>query len=159
MTAANTALTISTDMLMLKNIADKDIPQLKKYYFKNKSNFEIAEIIKEFQNKEYKGKYFEMFGIYSNDLLVGLVSLYQHNSFSVSAGPEIFEPYRKMGYGYVAMVKAYEIAKSKGFKLASAQIKKDNIASIKLHEKLGFELESELINKKGNEVYVYQKLL
>lgn len=159
MTAASTALTISTDMLMLKNIADKDIPQLKKYYFKNKSNFEIAEIIKEFQNKEYKGKYFEMFGIYSSDLLIGLVSLYQHNSFAVSAGPEIFEPYRKMGYGYEAMVKAYEIAKAKGFKLASAQIKKDNIASIKLHEKLGFELEAELINKKGNEVYVYQKLL
>ena len=146
-------------MIKLKSIADSDITQLRKYYFKGQSDVEIADIIKEFQNKEYKGKYFEMFGIYERDLLIGLVSLYQHNSFSVSAGPEVFEPYRKKGYGCEAMVKAYEIAKAKGYKLASAQIRTDNVASIKLHEKLGFELETELINLKGNKVYIYQKLL
>ena len=52
------------------------------------------------------------------------------------------------------MKQAYEYAKKSGYKIATAQIRKDNIASIQLHKKLGFALDREMINKRGNEVYM-----
>ena len=57
------------------------------------------------------------------------------------------------------MKQAYNYAKKSGYKIATAQIRKDNVASIRLHEKLGFILDCELLNKRGNEVYIYIKLL
>ena len=57
------------------------------------------------------------------------------------------------------MKQAYNYAKKSGYKIATAQIRKDNVASIRLHEKLGFILDCEMLNKRGNEVYIYIKLL
>ena len=62
--------------------------------------------------------------------------------------------YRRKGYAFEAMKQAYEYAKKSGYKIATAQIRKDNIASIQLHKKLGFALDREMINKRGNEVYM-----
>ena len=62
--------------------------------------------------------------------------------------------YRRKGYAFEAMKQAYEYAKKRGYKIATAQIRKDNIASIQLHKKLGFALDREMINKRGNEVYM-----
>ena len=54
---------------------------------------------------------------------------------------------------------AYDYAKGLGYKIASAQIRTDNVASIRLHEKLGFQRDCEMINRKGNSVYIYLKQL
>ena len=86
-----------------------------------------------------------------------MVSLYQHTKNIISCGPEVFEEYRKRGYGSLAVCKALDIAKNMGYKIAVAQIKKDNLASIMLHEKLGFEKDHEYINKRGNTVCFYIK--
>ena len=100
-----------------------------------------------------------MFAIVEGDNIVGTVSLHQHNNYIISAGPEIFTEYRRKGYAFEAIEQAYEYAKKRGYKIATAQIRKDNIASLKLHKKLGFVLDCEMINKRGNEVYIYIKLL
>ena len=57
------------------------------------------------------------------------------------------------------MTLAYEYAKKQGYRIATAQIRKDNFASIRLHEKLGFILDCEMINKRGHEVFIYLKAL
>jgi len=47
-----------------------------------------------------------------------------------------------------------------GYKIAAAQVRVDNIASIALNKKLEFECEnSEYINKKGNKVYYFIKTI
>lgn len=43
--------------------------------------------------------------------------------------------------------------------VATAQIRKENVASIKLHEALGFILDCETFNKHGNGICIYLKIL
>ena len=103
--------------------------------------------ITKWQEKEFANKYFEMFAIVNDTEMVGMISLYQHSPNVISCGPEIFECYRKRGFAGNAMMLAMKTAKSKGYKLVLQQIRVDNIASIALHKKLGFETDG----------YVYKK--
>ncbi|MBQ9112253.1 MAG: GNAT family N-acetyltransferase [Clostridia bacterium] len=146
-------------MIILRSFNDDDISTLKKNIFTDKSSEEIYSVLKEWNTFTFNGKYFEMLAIVEDDNVVGSVSLYQHNDYIISAGPEIFSEYRRNGYAYKAMKQACEYAKKQGYKIATAQIRKNNTASIRLHEKLGFVLDCELINKQGNEIYIYIKLL
>lgn len=50
-------------------------------------------------------------------------------------------------------------AKRNGYSLAEAQIRINNAASIKLHEKLGYIQIKKITNRNGNEVYIYMKKL
>ncbi len=133
--------------------------KLREMSITDKSQEEILSIIQDWQTLDFNGKYFEMFAIVDGDNIVGTISLYQHNDYIISAGPEIFTEYRRKGYAFEAMKQAYEYAKKRGYKIATAQIRKDNIASLQLHKKLGFVLDCEMINKRENEVYIYIKLL
>jgi len=146
-------------MIFLRNFNEDDISILKDNIFIDKSQDEIFSIIQEWRTLTFNGKYFEMFAILEGDEVVGYISLYQHDDDIISAGPEIFQKYRRKGYAFKAMNQACEYAKKRGYKIATAQIRKDNIASIQLHKKLGFALDCEMINKHGNEVYIYIKPL
>ena len=146
-------------MILLRSFNGDDISILKKNIFTDKSQEEILSIIQDWQTLDFNGKYFEMFAIVDGDNIVGTISLYQHNDYIISAGPEIFTEYRRKGYEFEAMKQAYKYAKKRGYKIATAQIRKDNIASLQLHKKLGFVLDCEMINKRENEVYIYIKLL
>ena len=121
---------------------------------------EIKTMFAKWEEKEFSGKYFEMFAIVKGNEIVGMISLYQHSASVISCGPEIFECYRKQGIGGEAMMLAMEIAKNKGYKLMSQQIRLNNTASIALHNKLGFETDGYIyINKKGHDVQIFIKLL
>ena len=73
---------------------------------------------------------------------------------------KIFGKYRRKGYGYDAMNRALEFAKEKGYRIASAQIRTDNKASISLHNKVGFETDYyEYVNGRGNKIYLFLKVL
>lgn len=92
--------------------------------------------------------------------MVGMISLQEHSKSVISCGPEIFEEYRRKGYGYGAMNRALELGKEKGYRIASAQIRTDNKASISLHNKVGFETDYyEYVNGRGNKIYLYIKAL
>ena len=112
------------------------------------------------KKKEYKEKYFEMFAIVKNEEMVGCISLYQHSENVISCGPEIFDAYQRQGVAKEAMSLTMDIAKSKGYKVVLQQIRADNVASIALHNSLGFETDGYIYrNKKGNEVLIYLKSL
>ena len=82
-----------------------------------------------------------------------------HND-SITDGPEIFESYRRHGFATEAMMLAIKKAKSKGYKLVLQQIRVDNVASIALHRKLGFETDGYAYkNKNGNDVQFFIKPL
>ncbi len=101
-----------------------------------------------------------MFAVINDDKIVGTISLYEHSHSVVSIGPEIFAEYRKQGYAFQAMETAIMTAKGKGYKIVSQQIRANNIASLKLHVKLGFETDDYVYkNSRGNDVLIFLKSL
>ena len=146
-------------MITLRNFNEKDADILQRTGYQDKSVAEVTEMIALWNEKVFEGKYFEMFAVCDQDEIVGHVSLYQHSGYVISADPDIFVPYRQRGFGYEALRLAYDHARELGYKIASAQIRVDNKASIRLHEKCGFQRDCEMVNRKGNSVYIYLKLL
>lgn len=147
-------------MIILRNFVDDDAVTFQEKHSKHLSIEEIRDMFRKWNEKEYEGKYFEMFAIVRDKGIVGRISLYQHSENVVSCGPEIFEEYRRQGFAKQAMTLAMDIAKSKGYKIVLQQIRIDNVASIALHNSLGFETDEYVYrNKKGNEVCIYLKSL
>ena len=147
-------------MILLRNFRKEDAFELKKYGYSNLSTEQVETLIYDWDKKQFNGKYFEMYAIVSDEKIVGSVSLYQHSSEVVSIGPEIFCEYRRNGFAKEAMIRAFQIAKEKGFKIVSQQIRTNNVASIALHRSLGFETSEPIFtNAKGNQVSIYLKSL
>ncbi len=147
-------------MIKLKEIELQNSQALKDNYYKNKTVEQIENIVLQWKNKTLDGKYFEMLGVFNEKELVGVVSIYEQTKNSVSLGIEIFEQFRKIGYGYLALNCALKRAKKKGYKLTVNQVRTDNKASIQLCKKCQLETNFyEYINKKGNAIYLYVKKL
>ena len=147
-------------MVLLRNCKEEDALELQEHGFPDLSTEQVEALICDWSKKQFDGKYFEMYAIVADEKIVGTISLYQHSSEVVSIGPEVFCEYRRKGFAKEAMIRAFQIAKEKGFKIVSQQIRTNNVASIALHRSLGFET-SELIftNAKGNQVSIYLKSL
>ena len=147
-------------MILLRNLKIEDALELQKIEYSDLTIEQVEALICEWNKKRVNGKYFEMFAIVSEDKIVGTISLFQHTSEIVSIGPEVFCEYRRNGFAKEAMICACQMAKEKGFKIVSQQIRTNNAASIALHCSLGFETnELVFINTKGNQVYIYLKCL
>ena len=147
-------------MIFLRNLKIEDASELQKYGYSGMSAEQVEALICDWGQKQFDGKYFEMFAIISDEKTVGTVSLYQHSLEVVSIGPEVFDEYRRKGFAKKAMMLACQMAKEKGFKIVSQQIRTDNAASIALHRSLGFETNGIVYtNSKGNKVSIYLKCL
>ena len=94
----------------------------------------------------------------SDGKTAGAVSLYNQGN-EMEVGPFIFQEQRGKGYGLEAVRLVLEKAKNYGCKTAVAHIRKDNIPSLGLHEKLGFTFRREYVNSKGNEMIELVKKL
>ena len=137
-----------------------DALDLQRIQYPNLSVEQIENLICEWNQKRVNNKYFEMFAIVSEKSIVGTVSLYQHSTEVISIGLEIFEVYRQKGFAKEAMMLACNVAKEKGYKIVSQQIRTNNTASIALHASLGFETNGLIYtNAKGNHVAIYLKCL
>ena len=120
----------------------------------------MQEILSAWKQKTLNGKYFEMLGVFNAEDLVGMASLAERTEHSVSFGIEIFEAFRKSGYGYEALIGVMQIAKQRGYQLTVNQVRTDNFASMALCEKCALETDFyQYLNKKGNSVYLYVKAL
>lgn len=147
-------------MLVLRNFDRKDIYILQDLKYSDLSYGDIEDMINQWNTKEYDGKYFEMFAVIAEEVIVGYVSLFQQSESVVSCGAEIFNGFRRNNYACNALNELFKIAGEKGYKIASGQVRTDNTASLGLCRKLGFETDSyEYINKKGKPVYVVLKSL
>lgn len=147
-------------VIIIRNFSNSDAEIFQNRHSNYLSIEEIRDIFRKWNIKEYEGKYFEMFAIVKDEEIVGRISLYQHSENVISCGPEIFEGYHRQGFAKEAMLLAMDIAKSKGYKVVIQQIRVDNVASIALHNSLGFETDGYVYrNKKGNEVVIYLKAL
>ena len=148
------------DRVTLRNFTQADAETVQRLCYKHKSLDDINKMFAQWNEKEYEGRYFEMFAVVSNQEIVGQVSLYQHSESVISCGPEIYEPFRRQGYATEIMIAALEIARRRGYKMVFQQVRVNNVASVALHQNLGFETDHYVyINKKGNEVVFYLKVL
>ncbi len=145
---------------MLKNFKPEDAPVLQKNRYPYMSVAEIKDMITQWNQKQDGNRYFEMFAIWHNEEIVGMISMYGLLLDTISIGPEIFAEHRRNGYAKGAMEIALETAKAKGYRLVSQQIRTNNLASIALHTSLGFETDGvTYLNAKGNEVCTYKMYL
>ncbi|MGM9624656.1 MAG: GNAT family N-acetyltransferase [Eubacteriales bacterium] len=148
-------------MITLRNFHKNDTAHLQHINgYSDLSTEQIENLIASWNQKQYNDRFFEMFAIVSGDKIVGTISLYQQSTEVISIGPEIFDEYRRNGYAKTAMIRACQIAKEKGYKIVSQQIRVDNTASIALHTSIGFETNGLIYtNAKGNQVSIYLKCL
>ena len=123
---------------------------------------EANSMIEKWNSGLFNGSFFEMFAVQNADVgsIVGTISLYERSKSIISIGPEIFNDYRQRGFGKAAVTEAIKIAEQKNYKVVLQQIRTDNKASIRLHESLGFESDTNIYkNRKGNDVYIYLKII
>lgn len=138
----------------------QDVNLLQKFYCPELPRAAIAGMIGDWNTLSYQGKYFEMFAVVRDKKAVGTLSLYEHSRSVVSVGVEIFAGERRRGNGTAAMKKAIELCRKKGYKILAHQVRTDNAASMRLHEKVGFETDRYVYkNQRGHDVYLYLKPL
>lgn len=146
--------------MVLSNFNKADIRALQKIKYGDKSAQALKEQIGAWSKKEYNGKYFEMLAVRVNDALAGEASLYERSAHIVSCGIEVYPAFRRKGHGAQAYEQLLLLAKGKGYTVAVAQVSKENVASIALHRKMGFEAEEYVyLNQKGENVYYFIKAL
>lgn len=96
-----------------------------------------------------------MFAIVNESEIVGMILLYEHSKSVVRFGIEVFETYRRKGYANEAISHALVLARNKGYKIMSVQIRVDNVANIALHQKAGFETDFyEYVNRKVGSIFI-----
>lgn len=120
---------------------------------------EITDMIALRNKNLYNGRYCEVFAAECEGALSGWFSMAELPNGRISIGPTVFEPYRQKGIAFSVMRNLLLTAKRNGYSLAEAQIRINNAASIKLHEKLGYIQIKKITNRNGNEVYIYMKKL
>ncbi len=103
-------------MIAIRSFNENDALLLKQMHYKECDENIIKDIIEEWNTKEYKGKYFEMFAVVDDECLVGQVSIYEHSKNIVSLGVEIYPEYRRKGYAYISSGLVLDYAKKKDIK-------------------------------------------
>ena len=144
--------------MYLRHFNENDYLELTKYYMPNLKEEQFKQIIREW-NLESRIDSIKEFAIVENRQIVGMISLYQHTSTVVSEGVEIFKPFRNKGLATKSILLIQNIAKFYGYKVITAQVARKNIASIKLHKKLEFEIYHEFISLKENRQLLFIKTL
>jgi len=146
-------------MITLKPITLEQINALENSSYAAMSDNEKSQMIAESNALLHNGNYFELLVVYSDNNSIGFMNLYAHSTHIISCGPEIKPEFQRKGYAYTAEKAALDYAKGKGFRIAVGYVNENNIASQKLHEKLGFELDNTYVNKKNVTTKLYIKAL
>ena len=121
---------------------------------------EARGLIREWNSGAFEGKPFQMYAVICEGRIAGSVSLYERSKSAVSVGIELLPEYRGAGCASEAMGRILEIAAQRGYRLAVDQVRADNAASIRLHEKLGFETDGYIYkNRNDRQVLLYYKAL
>ncbi len=143
--------------MIIRHFEIKDIKDLKKYRYPDKSDLEILSMINEWNKCGCSGRYFEMFTIINAGQSVGEISVYEHTKESVSIGINIFEPFRKKGFATEALNYAINRGRELNYEYAVSLIEKNNRIALEFFIKHGFEFVTEFINPKGVKIVNLKK--
>ena len=126
-------------MVVLRHFLEQDAGFICENLYPDLAIDGAVAMIDEWNSGVHQGRYFEMFAVLSGGVIVGYASLKEHSKSTVSAGMEILRAEQNKGFGTQALAALINSAASKGYRIMLDQVRKDNPASIRLHEKLGFE--------------------
>lgn len=143
-------------MLKLQAITALDRDTLQDTSYGSITNAEWKQLPSESSFKLHNHRYFELFKVMAGDTVVGLMNLYVHSPHIISFGPEIKPRYQKQGYAYEAEALSLEMVKSLGYSIAIAYVRKANTASMRPHEKLGFEQDQDFVNTHKRDVAIHK---
>ena len=145
-------------MVTIRKYNHEDAESLQQSQYPDMTLSEISEIIDQWNSCAYRGRFFELFAIVSDESIIGYVSLYEHSKNVASAGVEVIKEERRKGTASEALSLLMRYASTKGYRIILDQVRKDNIASIRLHEKLGFESDGYVYrNQRNQEIVLYLK--
>ena len=137
-------------MLLLRPFTQDDWPILKQHQYPGMSEEEIKQLIADFNNGVYSGHRIQILAVEADGTLVGYVSLLDQGDNTASEGVEIFPTYHRQGFAFAALQQLFA---QTTYHTITAQIQKDNDASLALHRKLGFRIIDEFVNRRGHPVY------
>ena len=139
------------------SIDDMEILNLTEYNNLSKESKQL--LIKDSEKGLCKGEFFRFYLIKNGKEIVGVINMCGHGVDTISVAPEIFKKFRHKGFATKSLEIAYKIAKEMGFNKVIAGIRKENVASQNLHEKLGFIFVKDFTSKNGNPMKYYSKNL
>lgn len=84
--------------MQLRNFEKQDSSILADKMYGNLSVEQIEDMIRQWNTKQYDGKYFDMFAVVTSDVIVGMLSLYKIKEKTLHIGPVIFPEFRKKGF-------------------------------------------------------------
>ena len=147
-------------MITIRRFIHEDAESLQNILYPEMSLGDISDMIDEWSTCVCRGRVFEMFAIISDEKIVGSVSLYEHSKSVASLGAEVITEERCKGAASEAVSLLLHYAAKKHYRIILDQVRKDNTASIRLHEKLGFESDGYVYrNQRDQEVVLYLKSL
>ena len=146
-------------MIKLKPIEKIDIDKLNNTSYANMPIEKKIQMILESNEENHQGNFFKFFLVEKDKETVGVINMFAQSKSVVRVAPEIKESYRGKGFAKQALLLSYDYAKQLGYKLVYAGIKEDNVASIKLHESLGFEYVQDFLSSRGKKLKMFIKLL
>ena len=146
-------------MIYLKPINFSNINSFSDTVYNDIPFHQKQEMILESMNKIHNNSYFEILVVYNDNSVVGFMNLYAHSKHIISCGPAIKSHLQRQGFGFKGETLALNYAKEKGFTIAVGDVFEKNIASIALHEKLGFEQEIKYIDEQNRIMRLYVKSL
>ena len=146
-------------MIYLKPVTLDDLDSLSETDYEKMSEEEKISMITESQQQEHDGRFFELLRVWDDDQIVGFMSLFAQSEHVVSIGPQIRESFTVKDYGRQGELLAMQYVREKGFDIMNAMVRQDNIASIRLHEKLGFEIQQNDCIRNGKHYIIYIKEL
>lgn len=133
--------------IFLRHFRYSDIEVLRSQILPGYSDDEIFKTLEQWNTHEYDDLPFEMYAICANTTIVGSLTLRLCDDYAtVCLHPEILPKFRRKGYAKAAMAQAIELLRTHEYVSLSAQIPKDNVASIRLHEALGYKRNGESVN-------------
>ena len=147
-------------MITIRAFTLDDAKSLQQSLYPDMTLSTVFEMIDAWNAHEFQGRYFEMFAVTSDEKPIGYVSLYERSKHIASAGAEIFPEARGKGAAAEALSLLLQYASEKGYHVILDQVRADNAASIRLHEKLGFESDGYLYrNQRDHDVVLYVKTI
>ena len=140
-------------MIYLRIFRPSDWQVITKYQHPDLDQDGAIKLIYAYSTSNYQGRFHKLSAIADNAQIVGYVSMIEQDDGVVSIGVEVYEPFRRKGYAYAGVSQMLTYANAMNYRTATAQVRKDNVASLALCKKLGFSVSGESISSRGNPVY------
>ncbi len=119
---------------------------------------ELENMISVWNSGLRDGQRFERLAAIEDGEAVGMVTIAQSADYVASIEPEIFVKFRRRGYGKAVMREAMERARAKGYRIAVASVRGDNVAGLRLFRRLNY-LQDHVCEHNGQQYTFFLRLL